>query len=171
MQKVFHKVFLSIKSLPSAESGHQKALFCNCVREGDLVVGKGMTSLVTEPGRDATRANGRRYDGLECPIYWAIELLAHKWATAALVCLSSAAAPLRFQELRRQMQRHASVPLSAKELALRLRELEAAGVVTRTEYDERVPRVEYELTARGQSLMPILFDLLAWAEIEGPQPA
>ena len=120
---------------------------------------------MTSPHIGSTRLAGRRYDGLDCPIYSIIELLAHKWATDALYHLWEAGEPLRFRELQRRIQNNASVSLSAKELASRVRELEAAGVVTRTDYEERVPRVEYGLSERGRSLMPILWQLREWIEV------
>lgn len=43
-----------------------------------------------------------------------------------------------------------------------LRELEAAGVVEREVFPEVPPRVEYRLTPRGRSLIPVLESLHAW---------
>lgn len=43
-----------------------------------------------------------------------------------------------------------------------LRELERAGLVLRRDFSERPPRVSYELTDSGQSLMPILKKLYRW---------
>src|SRR5688500_5259586 len=47
-------------------------------------------------------------------------------------------------------------------LALQLRELEEAGRIKRTVYAEVPPRVEYELTAFGRSLEPVLLGLKEW---------
>jgi len=49
-------------------------------------------------------------------------------------------------------------------LAMRLRELEAIGLVKRTEYDETPARVEYELTTVAVALRHTFHALLAWAE-------
>ena len=46
-----------------------------------------------------------------------------------------------------------------------LRELEADGFLHRTVYPEVPPRVEYTLTAQGESFAPILREMLAWSEI------
>jgi DNA-binding HxlR family transcriptional regulator len=65
----------------------------------------------------------------------------------------------RFSELER------AIPgISQKMLIQQLRQLEADGVVVRTTYAVVPPRVEYHLTDWGQSLCPVLDDLLTWAE-------
>lgn len=49
-------------------------------------------------------------------------------------------------------------------LTLQLRDLEEDGLVKRTVYAEVPPRVEYELTAFGRSLEPVLLGLRDWGE-------
>ena len=44
-----------------------------------------------------------------------------------------------------------------------LRVLETDGLILRQAYAETPPRVEYSLTERGKSLMPILHQLFGWA--------
>jgi DNA-binding HxlR family transcriptional regulator len=65
----------------------------------------------------------------------------------------------RFGELRRLLP-----SCSARVLTLQLRELEADGLVKRTVFAEVPPRVEYELTAFGRSLEPVLLGLRDWGE-------
>jgi DNA-binding HxlR family transcriptional regulator len=48
-------------------------------------------------------------------------------------------------------------------LAKSLRELEADGFINRQAFAEVPPRVEYDLTRRGQSVAPIIDDLVSWA--------
>lgn len=48
-------------------------------------------------------------------------------------------------------------------LASTLKELIADGLVARKSYDEIPPRVEYSLTERGQSVVPILQSICQWA--------
>jgi len=70
---------------------------------------------------------------------------------------------LRFSDLER------AIPgISQKMLAQQLRQLEGDGIVTRIVHAEVPPKVEYHLTAWGQSLCPALAKLLTWAE---QQPA
>jgi DNA-binding HxlR family transcriptional regulator len=51
---------------------------------------------------------------------------------------------------------------SSKTLAIRLKDLEKNGVLSRQAYSEIPPRVEYRLTAKGQELAESIFDLLQW---------
>jgi DNA-binding HxlR family transcriptional regulator len=66
---------------------------------------------------------------------------------------------LRFSDLER------AIPaISQKMLAQQLRQLEADGIVQRIVHNQVPPKVEYRLTAWGQSLCPALDALLKWAE-------
>ena len=49
-------------------------------------------------------------------------------------------------------------------ITLQLRELEADGIIKRTVFPEVPPKVEYELTALGQSLAPVLLSMRDWGE-------
>ncbi len=67
---------------------------------------------------------------------------------------------LRFSDLER------AIPaISQKMLAQQLRQLEADGIVHRMSHNQVPPKVEYRLTAWGQSLCPALDALLKWAEL------
>lgn len=65
----------------------------------------------------------------------------------------------RFGELQRSVGQ-----VSQKVFTSNLREMEADALVERKVYAEVPPRVEYSLTALGQSLKPILDSLWAWGE-------
>jgi DNA-binding HxlR family transcriptional regulator len=49
-------------------------------------------------------------------------------------------------------------------LSQRLKELQAAGVVTRVAYAEVPPRVVYELTPRGRELRPVIAEMERWGQ-------
>jgi DNA-binding HxlR family transcriptional regulator len=49
-------------------------------------------------------------------------------------------------------------------LAERLKELEAAGILSRRVYPEMPVRIEYELTDKGRALEPVVYEMQKWAE-------
>lgn len=66
---------------------------------------------------------------------------------------------IRFNELKRSIK-----TVSYKTLSTTLKELERDGLIVRTEYPEIPPKVEYALSDKGRSLMPILDALCIWGE-------
>ena len=67
-------------------------------------------------------------------------------------------AAMRFKDIEK-----ANPDCSQKMLTQTLRGLEADGLVCRTVYPEMPPRVEYALTDRGRSFMPVMRQLMDWA--------
>lgn len=94
----------------------------------------------------------------ECPIRNVLSRISGKWALAVLYTLNGNGEPMRFKEIEK-----ANPDISQKMLTSTLRGLEADGLVSRTVYPEMPPRVEYALTERGQSFMPVMRQLLDWA--------
>lgn len=66
---------------------------------------------------------------------------------------------VRFNELKRFIS-----SITFKTLSTALKELERDGLVLRREYPQIPPKVEYSLTERGKSLMPILDALCEWGD-------
>ena len=66
---------------------------------------------------------------------------------------------VRFNELKRYIP-----GISYKTLSSTLKELEADGLVHREEYPQIPPKVEYSLTDKGKSLIPILDAMCDWGE-------
>jgi DNA-binding HxlR family transcriptional regulator len=93
----------------------------------------------------------------DCPVRRAVGVLGSKWAL--LIVRDLLEGPRRFNELLAGIE-----GISAKVLADRVRELEAAGVLRRTVHPEMPVRVVYELTALGQNLGPVVNALGAWGE-------
>ena len=93
-----------------------------------------------------------------CPIRNVLTRIGDKWTLLVLLTLEGKGTPLRFKELQR------SIPdVSEKMLTATLRNLEADGLVLRQAYAEVPPRVEYSLTKRSASLMPLLNNLVNWS--------
>jgi DNA-binding HxlR family transcriptional regulator len=98
-----------------------------------------------------------------CPATRVLELVAHKWTVTILQRLDMAGGPVRFRRLQRLVD-----PITQKELTKRLRELERSGLVARAIFAEVPPRVEYQLTELGATLIPALAGLHEWAERYAP---
>ena len=94
----------------------------------------------------------------ECPIRNVLARIGNKWTLAALYTLNKEASPMRFRDIAA-----ANPDCSQKMLTQTLRGLEADGLVSRKVYPEMPPRVEYELTDRGRSFMPVMQQLMDWA--------
>src|SRR6201988_5132389 len=84
-----------------------------------------------------------------CPVCRTVEIVCGKWTL--LVIRDLAAGPSRFCELERSLE-----GISPRTLSLRLRALEAEGIIERRTYPEVPPRVEYELTTKGRALVPMI---------------
>lgn len=90
-----------------------------------------------------------------CPMEATLDLIGGKWKGVILFRLSERMH--RFNELHREVCK-----ITARSLTKQLRELERDGLVQRTVYAEVPPRVEYELTDLGWSLLPVLNALKDW---------
>lgn len=94
-----------------------------------------------------------------CPVRNVLARLCDKWALLVIYILArSGEETMRFKDLKQQLP-----DISQRMLTMTLRTLEEDGYVTRTVFSEIPPRVEYTLTARARSLMPVLDSLLQWA--------
>ncbi|MFO1070509.1 MAG: helix-turn-helix domain-containing protein [Geminicoccaceae bacterium] len=91
-----------------------------------------------------------------CPIVSALDLVGDSWTLVIVRDLAMGKA--RFAQF---LQSPEGITTSI--LADRLRRLEAAGVVSRTAYQERPVRHAYELTAKGRALIPVLQALARWS--------
>ena len=85
-----------------------------------------------------------------CPLNRALGLIGGKWKMQILCALSNNG-PTRYNRLKKTLD-----GVSNTVLANALRELEEDGLVLRREYLEVPVRVEYEITAPGRALVPIL---------------
>ncbi|WP_062108203.1 winged helix-turn-helix transcriptional regulator [Bacillus niameyensis] len=57
-----------------------------------------------------------------------------------------------------------SMPISARVLSERLKDLEREGIVKRNVYPETPVRIEYSLTEKGKELLPLMKEMQIWAE-------
>ncbi|MCA1377487.1 MULTISPECIES: helix-turn-helix domain-containing protein [unclassified Bradyrhizobium] len=90
-----------------------------------------------------------------CPIEEVMQILSGRWPTLLIYYLKQGTK--RFSDLRRD-----NPTISHRMLALELRKLEDAGIVSRTEFGGYPLRVEYDLTAAGHALVPLIDALGDW---------
>ena len=92
-----------------------------------------------------------------CPVRNVLSRVGDKWSMLILFTLESHPT-IRFKELQRNIP-----DISQKILTATLKTLEADGLVKREVFPEVPPRVEYSLTAKVLSLLPLIDNLLTWA--------
>jgi DNA-binding HxlR family transcriptional regulator len=97
----------------------------------------------------------------DCPSRVIFQRIGDKWASLVVQVLANG--PIRFSELRKMV--HVVTP---KVLTQTLRTLERDGLITRTVHAQVPPRVDYELTELGTSLLEPLTLLRLWAEDHVP---
>lgn len=92
------------------------------------------------------------------PLEKANSFLSKKWTISIITTIGNFRR-LRFNDILSRVE-----GVAGKTLAERLKELEALQLVKRTIYKEIPPRVEYELTQRGEKLMKAIVPLIEWAD-------
>lgn len=94
-----------------------------------------------------------------CGLKKVLGIIGGKWKILIL-CLIDNRESVRYNEMRREI-----FGITNTMLAQSLKEMEADGLVIRTQYMEMPVRVEYSLTDKAKSMIPILLELKKWGEI------
>ena len=92
----------------------------------------------------------------ECPVKYSIEQIGGKWKTRILAQLFKNDT-VRFSSLKKEILGITNTMLSNS-----LQELENDQIIIRIQYNEMPLRVEYNLTDKGKSLLPLLYELSIW---------
>ncbi len=98
-------------------------------------------------------------EDIRCPLEYGLEVFGGKWKSR-IICVLAEMNTLRYSEIRKQM-----CNITDAVLAATLKELISNEIVTRKSYDEIPPRVEYSLTSKGKSVVPILQSICKWSGI------
>ena len=93
----------------------------------------------------------------DCPIRNVLSRVGDKWSMLVLFTLENNSSQ-RFKELQRNIPDISQMMLTAT-----LKTLEGDGLILREAFPEIPPRVEYSLTQKGQSLLPLINNLISWA--------
>ena len=100
-----------------------------------------------------------------CPLSRLVNVLGDSWSI--LILRELAAGPLRFKELKNNV-----VGISMDQLTRKLAHLDRSQLIVRQEFSEAPPRVQYQLTEKGKTLIPVLRRMLIWGyEKSWGQPA
>lgn len=92
-----------------------------------------------------------------CPLEYGLDIFGGKWKSR-IICVLAEKQILRYSGLRKEMMN-----ITDAVLASTLKELIADQIVNRQSYDEIPPRVEYSLTEKGRSVVPILQSICRWS--------
>ena len=91
----------------------------------------------------------------QCSVIAALKMFATKWKPCILCYIAEK--PMRYNELYRIIPN-----ISRKILSEHLDELETDALIIRTQYDDKLQKVEYSLSEKGKSLLPLLEQLQNW---------
>lgn len=92
------------------------------------------------------------------PFRYTLFVIGGKWKMLILYTIAEHQ-PIRYNELQRKIGK-----ITYKTLSLQLKQLEADGLLTRVEYPQIPPKVEYSLSDKGQSIMPVLDAMCNWGQ-------
>lgn len=98
----------------------------------------------------------------DTPFTYTLGIIGGKWKMIILYTLHYNNV-VRFNELQRLVE-----GITHKTLRVQLRELEADGLIIRTEYPQIPPKVEYQLSEHGKSLLPIMDSIYEWGRKNKP---
>lgn len=104
------------------------------------------------------KAKDERTENLLCPIKYLTKVLGGRWKLPIL-CILETGGTVRFGQIKKKLGNVSNVMLSQS-----LRELEHDGIITRHQYNEVPPHVDYTLTEKGKDVIPALIMLSKWAQ-------
>lgn len=94
---------------------------------------------------------------IRCPLEYGLTVFGGKWKSR-VICVLAEKGVLRYSSIRKEMTNITDAVLAAT-----LKELIADDIVKRQQFDEIPPRVEYCLTDKGRSVVPILQSICKWS--------
>lgn len=94
---------------------------------------------------------------IRCPLEYGLDIFGGKW-DSRIICVLAEKETLRYSELRKEI-----VNITDAVLVSTLKSLLNYDIVNRKSFNEIPPRVEYSLTKKGISVVPILKSICQWA--------
>jgi Predicted transcriptional regulators len=92
-----------------------------------------------------------------CPLEQGLNVFGGKWKSR-IICVLSTREATRYNELKKELNN-----ITDAVLASMLKELIADQLISRQQYNEVPPRVEYALTEKGRSVLPVLQTICQWS--------
>lgn len=94
---------------------------------------------------------------IRCPLEYGLDIFGGKWKSR-IICVLAEKGVLRYSELRKEM-----TDITDTVLAANLKDLITNQVIIRMSFNEIPPRVEYSLSDKGKSVVPILQSICQWS--------
>lgn len=94
---------------------------------------------------------------IRCSLEYGLDVFGGKWKSR-VICILSKKGILRYSQIRKEMAN-----ITDAVLASTLKELISHEIIERKQYNEIPPRVEYSLTEKGLSVVPILQSICQWS--------
>ncbi len=94
---------------------------------------------------------------IRCPLEYGLSVFGGKWKSR-IICVLAQKQTLRYGELRKELAN-----ITDAVLATTLKELMADAMIERRAFNEIPPHVEYSLTVKGASVVPILQSICQWS--------
>ncbi len=96
---------------------------------------------------------------IRCPLEYGLDIFGGKW-DSRIICVLEHMGTLRYSRIRKEM-----CNITDAVLASTLKKLISEDIIERKQYDEIPPRVEYSLTEKGRTVVPIMQSICSWAGI------
>ena len=95
---------------------------------------------------------------IRCPLEYGLNVFCGKWKSR-IICVIAANGIIRYNALRRELTNVTDAVLAAM-----LKEMISDGLINRKQYNEMPPKVDYSLTEKGDSVLPILQYICQWSK-------
>ncbi len=93
-----------------------------------------------------------------CPLEYGLDIFGGKWKSR-IICVIAANKVLRYSAIRKELSNISDAVLGAM-----LKELLEDGILNREQYDSIPPKVEYSMTEKGETILPILQSICQWSK-------
>jgi len=101
------------------------------------------------------RRKNKDFNPNNCPVTHFMNLVGGKWKVLVIYCINMG--HNRFSTLQKVIQQ-----ISKQMLINQLRELEEDNIIERTVFAEIPPRVEYNMSKYGKTLLPVIVTIQQW---------